>query len=107
SPMLPVEVPMTIPNEYCEHLASCPQCQSFIILDRAHGRAKTMDFGLVRLTYLPGTTQVGMLMGTPEYMSPEQVRDPERLDARTDIYSLGVTLYEALTGEVPFRGLAH
>src|SRR6266851_2569530 len=78
-----------------------------IILDRAHGRAKIMDFGLVRLTYLPGTTQEGMLMGTPEYMSPEQVRDPEHLDARTDIYSLGVTLYEALTGEVPCRGVAH
>jgi serine/threonine-protein kinase len=66
-----------------------------------------MDFGLVRFTSLPGTTKEGTLTGTPEYMSPEQVRDPEHLDARTDIYSLGVTLYEALTGEVPFRGVAH
>jgi tetratricopeptide (TPR) repeat protein len=79
---------------------------SNIILESATARARIMDFGLVRLTSLPGgLTQEGTVAGTPEYMSPEQVRTPERLDARTDVYSLGVTLYEALTGEVPFRGV--
>lgn len=72
----------------------------------AESRAKITDFGLVRAMEQPGaTTQEGAIRGTPEYMSPEQIREPERIDARTDIYSLGVTLYEALTGAVPFRGV--
>jgi WD40 repeat protein len=79
-----------------------------IILDRAQGRAKIVDFGLARDTALPaGITQAGTILGTPEYMSPEQVQEPDRVDGRTDVYGLGVTLYEALTGEVPFRGLTH
>jgi WD40 repeat protein len=79
---------------------------SNIILERGSKRARIMDFGLVRMTELPGgLTQEGIVAGTPEYMSPEQVRTPERIDARTDVYGLGVTLYEALTGEVPFRGV--
>jgi WD40 repeat protein/serine/threonine protein kinase len=79
-----------------------------VILDTASGQAKITDFGLVRVAALPGgTTQDGAVRGTPEYMSPEQVRTPDRIDARSDLYSLGVTLYEALTGNVPFHGVAH
>jgi WD40 repeat protein len=79
-----------------------------IILESATGRAKITDFGLVRTTALPGgTTQEGTIPGTPEYMSPEQVREPDRIDARSDIYSLGVTVYEALTATVPFHGVPH
>jgi tetratricopeptide (TPR) repeat protein len=79
-----------------------------VLLDGTTGRAKIADFGLVQMASLPGRmTEEGVMLGTPEYMSPEQIRSSERLDARSDVYSLGVTLYEALTGEVPFRGVPH
>jgi WD40 repeat protein len=76
-----------------------------VLIDSAAERARLMDFGLVQvLSRAEQLTIDGALAGTPEYMSPEQVRG-QPLDARTDIYSLGVTLYEALTGEAPFRGV--
>ncbi len=77
-----------------------------ILLD-GQGDARLMDFGLAYVVEQPAQlTREGTLAGTPEYMSPEQARG-ERVDARTDLYSLGVTLYEALTGEPPFRGVTH
>ncbi len=70
--------------------------------------AKLADFGLARhISVTTQVTQTGTLLGTPSYMSPEHVVNPESVDARSDIYSLGVTLYESLTGEVPFRGAIH
>ena len=76
-----------------------------VILDAPSGRAKLVDFGLARSTRLPdGLTREGVVAGTPEYMSPEQLLRPREVDARSDLYGLGVTLYEALTGECPFRG---
>jgi serine/threonine protein kinase len=68
-------------------------------------RLSVNDFGLARMLEQPGMTQSGEFVGTPAYMSPEQItagRIP--LDHRTDIYSLGATLYELLTLEPPFRG---
>src|SRR6516164_3327099 len=71
-----------------------------IMLD-ANGRAYVMDFGIARSAYLPGMTQTGALIGTPEYMSPEQAKG-EKLDERSDLFSLGVIFYELLTGNSPY-----
>jgi len=65
------------------------------------GRVFVMDFGIARSVRLPGMTQTGALIGTPEYMSPEQARG-ENLDQRSDIFSLGVIFYEILTGKTPY-----
>ncbi len=63
------------------------------------------DFGLANVLDEPSVTQTGEMVGTPAYMSPEQVdANPHAIDRRTDIYSLGVTLYEILTGRRPFEG---
>jgi Protein kinase domain len=67
------------------------------------GNVKIIDFGLARATYMEGMTATGLILGTPEYMSPEQVSG-KRTDERTDIYSLGIMLYEIFTGKLPFRG---
>ena len=67
------------------------------------GRAILMDFGLARQEQDARLTADHTILGTPNYMSPEQAKG-ERLDARTDIYSLGVVLYEMLTGAPPFKG---
>jgi serine/threonine-protein kinase len=72
-----------------------------ILLDAGH--AVVADFGIARAMGV-GDTTTGHVVGTPAYMSPEQVEDSKFLDARTDIYSLGCVLYEMLTGEAPFRG---
>ena len=78
---------------------------SNILFDSATGRAKIVDFGLARAAARPIVeTREGAICGTPAYMSPEQARGQDDLDGRSDLYSLGVTLYEALTGELPFRG---
>ncbi|HEY7699336.1 MAG TPA: protein kinase, partial [Vicinamibacteria bacterium] len=66
---------------------------------------KIMDFGIVRDTTRAGEmTQTGTIMGTPDYMSPEQAMGKGDLDHRSDVYSFGVVLYEMFTGSVPFRG---
>jgi TolB-like protein/serine/threonine protein kinase/Tfp pilus assembly protein PilF len=75
---------------------------SNIIIDES-GNAKVMDFGLARTAEERSRlTRSGTLIGTLDYMSPEQCRGDE-VDGRTDIYSLGVVLYEALTGRMPFE----
>jgi len=73
-----------------------------IMLDK-EGNARIMDFGIARSLKAKGLTGAGVMIGTPEYMSPEQAEVKE-VDQRSDIYSLGVILYEMVTGRVPFEG---
>ena len=71
-------------------------------------RARVIDFGLARDIDNPsGETQDQLFAGTLSYMSPEQITQPKTVDRRSDIYSLGMTLYQMLTGEKPFRGAPH
>src|SRR5208283_819159 len=89
-----------------------------ILLDR-RGRVKVADFGLAKLVgvgneSLPGVetaagspalTESGKVMGTPNYMAPEQVEHPDEVDNRADIYALGVVFYQMLTGELPGKNI--
>ncbi len=65
---------------------------------------KIMDFGIVREQEKSGMTETGLVIGTPDYMSPEQAQGKGDLDYRSDLYSMGVVLYEMFTGELPFKG---
>jgi serine/threonine protein kinase len=74
----------------------------------ANGVVKILDLGLARVRYDPADrgskalTQMGAVMGTPDYIAPEQIIDCSRVDGRADIYSLGCTLFQLLTGQAPF-----
>jgi eukaryotic-like serine/threonine-protein kinase len=73
------------------------------VLLNDEGQAKMTDFGIARSVDVEGVTVTGTVLGTSEYIAPEQARG-QRVDAHTDVYSLGVVLFELLTGSVPFHG---
>ena len=73
-----------------------------IMVDK-QGKVLVMDFGIARSVGVAGMTMTGALVGTPDYMSPEQVRG-DHVDARSDLFSLGIIYYELLTGKKPYTG---
>lgn len=79
---------------------------SNVLIRADSGAATVMDFGIAKMTTSTKLTATGQTMGTVRYMSPEQVRGHE-VDPRTDVYSLGVTLFEAVVGDTPFDGETH
>ena len=96
-------------GEALQHMLECGVVHRDIkpgnlVVDQ-EGTTRIIDFGLAKLMQgMREDTAESMTVGTPEYMSPEQARGNAQLDIRTDIYSLGVSLFQMLTGEVPFQG---
>ena len=107
---LAVDTAISITKQVCEGLAEAHRLgvvhrdlkPSNIMIDK-EGNARIMDFGIARSLKAKGITGAGVMIGTPEYMSPEQVEGKEP-DQRSDIYSLGIVLYEMVTGRIPFEG---
>jgi serine/threonine protein kinase/Tfp pilus assembly protein PilF len=101
---------ISIAKQVCEGLAEAHRLGVIhrdlkpqnIMIDK-EGNVRIMDFGIARSVKGKGITGAGVMIGTPEYMSPEQVEGKE-VDERSDIYSLGIIIYEMVTGRVPFEG---
>ncbi len=107
---LDAETAVRIAGQVCEGLAEAHRLgvvhrdlkPSNIMIDK-EGNARIMDFGIARSMAAGGMTGEGIVIGTPEYMSPEQV-EGRAADRRSDIYSLGVVFFEMVTGRPPFEG---
>src|ERR1039458_7766572 len=107
--VLPIETILPIYDQICNALDHAHNNKivhrdikpaNIMILN--NGLVKVTDFGIAKMMAM-GMTQVGQILGTPNYMSPEQVKG-RHIDGRSDIFSLGVILYELVTGEKPFGG---
>ena len=110
SKKLSVLTAVSLAEQVCEGLAEAHRLgvvhrdlkPQNIMIDR-DGNARIMDFGIARMMSASGLTEEGALIGTPDYMSPEQVAGTEA-DQRADLYSLGVIIFEMITGRPPFKG---
>jgi len=107
--ILPIETIIPIYDQVCSALDHAHQHSivhrdikpaNIMILD--NGLVKVTDFGIAKMMSM-GMTQAGQVLGTPNYMSPEQVKG-RQIDGRSDIFSLGIILYDLVTGEMPFAG---
>lgn len=76
---------------------------SNVVIDNSN-RPLVLDFGIARQAGDKQAASIGRVIGTPEYMSPEQFVDSDKVDHRSDVYSAGVLLFEMLTGKLPFQG---
>ncbi len=110
SGILTISKAISVAKQVCEGLREAHRLgvvhrdlkSSNIMIDK-DGNARIMDFGMARSLKAKDDTGAGILFGTPEYMSPEQV-ETTKVDHRADIYSLGIIMFEMLTGGVPFKG---
>jgi serine/threonine protein kinase/Flp pilus assembly protein TadD len=110
SEQLTVSKTISIAKQICEGLDEAHRLgvvhrdlkSSNIMIDK-DGNVRIMDFGIARSLKKKDETGAGVMVGTPEYMSPEQVESAD-VDHRADIYSLGIIIFEMLTGKVPFQG---
>src|SRR5579862_6539813 len=107
--VLPVETILPIFDQICSALDHAHHnnivhrdIKPANIMILQNGLVKVTDFGIAKMMAM-GMTQAGQILGTPNYMSPEQVKG-RQIDGRSDIFSLGVILYELVTGEKPFAG---
>lgn len=104
---LPISEVLRIFDELCQALEYAHQytihrdIKPENVMVTGDGTVKLMDFGISKLMANTRLTQASMVMGTPFYMSPEQLRNSRDVDARADIFSVGVMLYEVLTGNLP------
>ena len=107
---IPENALISIAKQICEGLAAAHDLGIIhrdlkpqnIMIDKKN-IVKIMDFGIARSQEALGVTQTGVMIGTPDYMSPEQA-EGEEADPRSDIYALGVILFEMATGKLPFEG---
>ncbi|MDR3676128.1 MAG: serine/threonine protein kinase [Acidobacteriota bacterium] len=107
--ILPIETILPIYDQVCSALDNAHRnkivhrdVKPANIMILQNGLVKVTDFGIAKMMSM-GMTQAGQILGTPNYMSPEQVKG-RQIDGRSDIFSLGVILYELVTGEKPFGG---
>ena len=110
---LPLEEVRTIAGQLCDALDAAHTAgvihrdlkPANVLLSYASGGAhvKVIDFGIAKLSHLEGMTATSLILGTPEYMAPEQIRG-RTVDARADVYALGMIVHEALVGRTPFHG---
>ncbi len=91
--------------DYAHHFTVHRDIKPENVMILTDGTLKLMDFGISKLKGNPNLTSASIVMGTPHYMAPEQLRNTSTVDARADVYSVGVMLYEVLTGDRP-TGLA-
>ncbi len=104
---LSIEMALRIVDGICEALEYAHQytvhrdIKPENVMIGENGQVKLMDFGISKLVTKSNLTATSMVMGTPHYMSPEQFKDSRAVDGRADVYSMGVLIYEMLTGGLP------